>query len=390
MRSIAAHVLDTWPGRLERWPKRTVLVVAAIVAFTVVLTTLIVAFRLSEAQAIGLALISGGAVLLVQRLPFAAWAVSLAGVAVASLWANAELWVDPMLNSHFVVLGLAAFRTSARAAAVSWGATIATGAALALYLRPVDWPVGLIAATVVSGLLLTTVVAVRALISTSQSLRSQRAAAEAQHQRTVRLEERARIARELHDVVAHHMSVIAIQAEAAQYRDSGLAPQTAASLDTIRSSATAALGEMRRILDVLRSGDTGVLPQPTLADVPDLVASVRATGARVALELLGDTSEVPASVELSAFRIVQEAVSNAIRHAPGAPVRIQIAATPAEIRISVENQHMPPVPTTTGSGHGILGMRERVAMLGGTLDIGPTGDGKYRVAAALPTQNGDR
>ncbi|MEV0245748.1 histidine kinase [Nocardia sp. NPDC050712] len=390
MRTIAAHLLDTWPGRVARWPLRTVTTAAAGPAAGVVLVTLLAASALSEAHALGLALLSGFALFLVARAPALAWGCSLAAVALASLWADAELWVDPMLNSHFVVLGLAAFRTSVRTAALSWSATIATGVALALYLRPHGWPVGLFAASVVSGLLLTTVVTVRALIATSHSLRGQRAAAEQQHQRTVLLEERARIARELHDVVAHHMSVIAIQAEAAQYRDPGIAPQTVASLATIRSSATAALGEMRHVLDVLRSGETGVMPQPTLADLPGLVASVRATGTDIESKLLGDSSTVPASVQLSAFRIVQEAVSNALRHAPGAPVRIEVTTTATEIRIRVDNRHGPGVTATPGSGHGLLGMRERVAMLGGTLDVGPTGNGEYLVAAALPTLNGDR
>ncbi|MEU8897232.1 histidine kinase [Nocardia sp. NPDC048505] len=387
MRDLAAHLLDTWPDRFGRWPMRSVTILAAVAAATVVLITLLAASALSDTQAIGLALVSGSAVLLLRPAPRVAWVVSLGGVALASLWADTELWVDPMLNSHFVVLGVAAFRAGARAAALSWGATIAVGLALALSQRPGDWPISLLAAGVVSGLALTTVVALRALLATSRSLSRQRAAAEQQQQRTVLLEERTRIARELHDVVAHHMSVIAIQAEAAQYRDPDIAPQTVTGLDTIRSSALAALGEMRHILEVLRSGDTGVLPQPTLADITGLVTSIAATGAEIELNLLGDTSNVPASVELSAFRIVQEALSNAIRHAPGSPVRVEIAGTAAEVRIRVANTHR--VAGAAGSGHGILGMRERVAMLGGTLEVGPTGHGEFRVAATLPTQNGD-
>ncbi|MFI6869411.1 sensor histidine kinase [Nocardia sp. NPDC050406] len=383
MPSIAARVLDAWPVRLGTWTRILLTTAGAVAAAAVVLVTVLAATELSAPQALGLAAVQGVAVLVATRWPYPGWAISLAAVAAASVLADVELWVDPLLNSHLLVLGIGAVRAGARAAAAAWSATVATGVALALFLRPPDWPVNLIAAALVSGLVLSTVVAVRALVATSTTLRTERDAADRQRQQTALWEERARIARELHDVVAHHMTVIAIQAEAAQHRDPDMAPDTVTRLTTIRTSATVALGEMRYILGVLRTGDTTLLPQPTLAEITDLIDTLRAGGTPIDLTFTGADTEVPASVGLSSYRIVQEALSNAIRHAPGTPVTIHIAVTPDQVHLHITNPHTR--TTTPGSGHGLLGMRERATMLGGTLTAGTNGNGKYTVAATLPT-----
>ncbi|MBH0775485.1 sensor histidine kinase [Nocardia bovistercoris] len=383
MRHIAADVLDTWLRGLGPRARFTVAALASIAAFAVVLVTLLAATELPEQQALGLAAAQGVALFAATRAPLLGVGVSLTAVAAASLAARTAVWLDPMLNSHFVVLGVAAFRMPVRQVVIAWVATVTLGCVLALYLRPHEWLVQLLLATVVSGLLSTTVVAVRALASTTASLSRQRDAAERQRQRTMHWEERARIARELHDIVAHHMTVIAIRAEAARYRDPDITAHTVAELATIRDSATTALAEMRHVLDVLRNGDSGVMPQPTLDDIAELVESARAAGTRIDLRFHGDTSKTPAGVELSGYRIVQEALSNAIRHAPGAPVRIEITATGEAIRVHVDNPLAPRPVAAAGSGHGLLGIRERVAMLGGTIDVGPS-NGKYLVAAILP------
>ncbi|GAB4586327.1 sensor histidine kinase [Nocardia sp. IFM 10818] len=391
MKSIAARVLEAWPIRLAPWQVLLLTTVAAAAAAAVVFTTLLASTDLAAPAAVGLAVLQGLAVFVATRSPYPGWALSLLTLAAASVLTDTEveLWVDPVLNSHFIVLGIGAIRATARAAAVAWAATVATALAVALYLRPTEWPMGVLGAALVSGLVLSTVIAVRDLAATSTSLRRERDTTERQRQLTALWEERARIARELHDVVAHHMTVIAIQAEAAQHQDPHLDPRTKARLATIRTSATVALGEMRHILGVLRTGDTTLLPQPTLPDIPDLIASVRAGGTHIDLTITGDTAKPPASVGLSSYRIVQEALSNAIRHAPGSPVAIDITITPQQVRIRVDNPHTPGSPATPGSGHGLLGMRERVTMLGGTLDAGSNGHGKYTVAAVLPLHGGD-
>ncbi|MFF1836636.1 sensor histidine kinase [Streptomyces sp. NPDC058231] len=204
------------------------------------------------------------------------------------------------------------------------------------------------------------------------------------------LEERNRIARELHDVVAHHMSVISIQAQVAPHLVENPSDELRENLAGIRRSAVEALTELRHVLGVLRSEDAlshgaGHRPQPTLDRLDELVDTVRATGLAVSTATVGARRPLPPGVELSAFRIVQEALSNAMRHAPGAEVRVETGYAAAGLTVRITNtapHGSAPVPSTLG--HGLLGMRERTAMLGGELATGPTPDGGYEVTAVLP------
>jgi signal transduction histidine kinase len=208
----------------------------------------------------------------------------------------------------------------------------------------------------------------------------------------VRLEERSRVARDLHDVVAHNMSVIAIQAEAAPLR----APDDAAALATelagIRRTALETLTEMRRILGVLRTTDedTTTAPTPDIGQLDALIARVRATGAKVELTTHGAPRPVAAGVGVSVYRIVQESLSNALRHAPGAPVSVVLTYDDpgSGLVVRVENDRSTARPDDTGdaagAAHGLLGMRERASLLGGTLTAGPTSAGGYAVVAHLP------
>ena len=209
------------------------------------------------------------------------------------------------------------------------------------------------------------------------------------------LEERQRIARELHDVVAHHMSVIAIQAEAAPYKTADPPPELVESFGEIRASALAGLAELRRVLGVLRTGGQDTAPQPGLADLDALLDSARSGGVSVTVTCSGNPVTLPEGVDLSAYRIVQEALSNAMRHAPGSHVRLHLAYRPDSLALEVRTDAQAPasgaVPVlvasearATGGGHGLVGMRERATMLGGSLEAGPTGDGGFRVTAVLP------
>jgi signal transduction histidine kinase len=158
------------------------------------------------------------------------------------------------------------------------------------------------------------------------------------------LAERARIARDLHDVVAHHMSMIVIQAEAAALREPDLPDSTVASLGLIRDAAKEALGETRGIVGLLRSGDSGAErePAPGIGQIAALVAGARSSGMDITLELAGLTGELPAAIELTAYRIVQEALANAARHASGAPVAVTVAQTAGQLNVTVRNA--PPSP----------------------------------------------
>ncbi|WP_083983492.1 sensor histidine kinase [Actinomadura hibisca] len=206
------------------------------------------------------------------------------------------------------------------------------------------------------------------------------------------LTERQRIARELHDVVAHHMSMIAIQAEAAPYKVAELPDETRTDLAEIRATALDALTELRRVLGVLRSADGAeTAPQPGLDRLDELVAHARGTGLAVTEHRAGDLDRLPPGVALTAYRIVQEALSNAMRHAPGSRVRLNAERAGGILRLEIVNGPAPPgrrpTPSPPGGGHGLVGMRERAAMLGGTLAAGPTPEGGFAVTAALPVKD---
>ncbi|MFD6889637.1 sensor histidine kinase [Streptomyces sp. NPDC059957] len=207
--------------------------------------------------------------------------------------------------------------------------------------------------------------------------------------RTV-LEERTRIARELHDVVAHHLSLISIQADAAPYRVQAPPPELVTELASIRTNALEGLAELRHMLGLLRSNDpgdstTGTSPQPSLAQLDGLLGNVRAAGLRTTTRIEGTARHLPPGVELSAYRIIQEALSNILRHAPGAETSIELTYTRDALCLRVVNgpATLPAAPSP-GAGHGVIGMRERIAMLGGDFAIGPTPDGGYEVSATLP------
>ncbi|MGJ6970059.1 sensor histidine kinase [Streptosporangium sp. G11] len=200
------------------------------------------------------------------------------------------------------------------------------------------------------------------------------------------LAERTRIARELHDVVAHHMSVIAIQAEAVPLEARGDPELLEKGLAQIRGLSLEAMAELRQVLGVLRDeeGRTDTAPQPGLDRVEELVATTRAAGIAVAVKRSGPLEGLPSAVELAVYRITQESLSNAMRHAPGSAVAVEITRTAQEVRLRVLNGPGGASPGLTGAGHGLLGMRERATLLGGTLEAGPLAGGGFEVRAVLP------
>jgi signal transduction histidine kinase len=216
--------------------------------------------------------------------------------------------------------------------------------------------------------------------------RRAQAALAAESERGVVLTERGRIARELHDVVAHHMSMIAVRAETAPYRLTDLPEDARAEFISISSAAREGLVEMRRLLGVLRSEgqEADTAPQPSLDDVAELVAASRQAGAEVELTQADDLGTVPPAVGLTAYRIVQEALSNAGRHAPGAATDVYLARADDGLRVLVHNGPGRRPSPPGGPGHGLRGMRERVSMLGGALAAGAEPDGGYTVRAVLP------
>jgi signal transduction histidine kinase len=225
-------------------------------------------------------------------------------------------------------------------------------------------------------------------LETRHALAAQTERAELEQARRAVLEERARIARELHDVVAHHMSLIAVRAETAPYRLSDLPESARAEFASLSDVAREALTEMRRLLGVLRHDEpAGLAPQPQLSDLPALVETARKAGVTVELSAPPALDQVPIGVALCAYRIVQESLSNASQHAPGAAVTVSVDHEAGAVLLRVANGpggSGGPSASEHGPGHGLTGMRERVALLGGSLSAGPAPDGGYVVCAVLP------
>ncbi|GIJ59379.1 sensor histidine kinase [Virgisporangium aurantiacum] len=208
--------------------------------------------------------------------------------------------------------------------------------------------------------------------------------------------ERARIARELHDVVAHHITMIALQADAARLATPGMPPEGARRLTAIGDTARTALTEMRRLMGVLREDvDTEPVerhPQPGLRQLYALLDEVRDAGTGgVRLIVSGPVEPLDHGIELTAYRIVQEALTNARRHAPGAAVDVELRFGDGEVRVRVfDNGPGPPVADDAAghaAGHGLAGMRERAAMVGGKVTAGPGPGAGFLVEAVLPTKS---
>ena len=221
-----------------------------------------------------------------------------------------------------------------------------------------------------------------------QALADQADQTELERARLAVLEQRTRFARELHDVVAHHMSLMAIRAESAPHRLGALPEPVRAEFGSLSGSAREALADMRRLLSVLRSDQPAPhAPQPGLDDLPGLIGAARQAGMIVELSAPAALDQVPPSAGLCAYRVVQEALSNAGRHAAGAPVAVCLGHDADTVTLQVTNG--PGVPAEQRSnghrpGHGLTGMRERVELLGGSLSAGPTPGGGFVVSAVLP------
>jgi len=202
-------------------------------------------------------------------------------------------------------------------------------------------------------------------------------------------QERVRIAREMHDVVAHSLTLLVVQAESLRARGGELPAWSRTQIDGLAVAGRQAGGELRDLLRVLRGPeDTAPLaPMPGLRDLPELLDRSRAAGAQVdgRIEIEADAGALPRPVQLTAYRIIQESLTNARRHAPGAPVRVDIAEDARQLRCEVVNSRpAEPVPASWGTGLGLVSMRERVDALGGELRAGPTDDGGFQVLATLP------
>ncbi|MFG2109773.1 sensor histidine kinase [Micromonospora chersina] len=234
-------------------------------------------------------------------------------------------------------------------------------------------------------------------VAARRSERARRAAAELAESREREAkqavaDERARIARELHDIVAHAIGIMVVHAGAAQELLVDHPARAREALDTVQQAGEDAVTELRRMLGLLRAVDeSATAPLPRLAQLDALVATARGAGLAVDVEPQGDLDALPPAVDLTAYRVLQEALTNAVKHAPGASVRVGLRRTARELEVSVVNTHVAlggqRVPgSAAGTGHGLIGLRERVTIFGGRFDAAADETGGFRVSATIPLQ----
>jgi signal transduction histidine kinase len=321
-----------------------------------------------------------------RRAPVPVFAVSLAGTVGALLTRTGPDWgglsLTAILLGSSVALATAATvvstTTSRRLAVVSAVAIIATSSTQRPTPDVVAAQLAVIAAAWLAG----------------EAIKARRNEVALLHDRTARLaeqaadDERNRIARELHDVAAHHLSVIAVQAGAARLAAGDQSP-SAGGLLIIEEASRQALTDLRRAVGVLRNDDRagGIAPQPGLDQLDRLADRLRDAGLLLALTTTGDLSSLPEGIAVSAYRILQEALTNVLNHAGQVSTRVLIERTPAEIRLDVDNDGpMSGLSSQSngGGGHGLVGMRERVAAYGGFLQASALPSGGFHVTARIP------
>jgi signal transduction histidine kinase len=216
---------------------------------------------------------------------------------------------------------------------------------------------------------------------------------QAEKQKLAVAEERARIAREMHDVVAHNVSVMVVQASAARRMIDRDPDRARDALSSVEQTGREALAEMRRMLDMLRTEGEGaaLAPQPSIDELDSLIELAREAGLNVDLEVEGERRQISSSVDLSTFRIIQEALTNTLKHAGAAHARVRLRYSDDEMEVDVvDDGRGVRAATENGKGQGLVGMRERVAMLGGRLEAGYRANGGFEVRATLPLKTEDR
>ncbi|NGO45610.1 sensor histidine kinase [Streptomyces ureilyticus] len=399
-------------GASRRWVRLLPWGVAFVLFLALLPTTiqvLSVDYGLHGGLASALAVGQSAPLLLAVVRPVQAWYVIFAADVAGALalltvsFPEQRPWpFPPMEIVGYVGLCLAlGLREPRRTLLLVWLATAGAGVGLAFAVPDGRSGNGTLL-TILSGAALVLGGALRERYEAQRRLAEQETISEAERGRRTLLEERARIARELHDVVAHHMSVITVQADTAAYRRNldGLPPDVQEEFTSIAATARESLGEMRRLLGVLRNEEAHgeLAPQPGLPQIGQLVEATARAGGRV--EFTPCDADVPEVVGLTAYRLVQEALANVVRHAPGAPTRVSLSVPEdgepqdrgpeggKQLAVLVVNGPPPEPPAAPlekgGTGHGLVGMRERVRLAGGALDTGPLPDGGFRVAAHLP------
>lgn len=395
---VRAEPADARPGGLgpacASWVTRYDVLVAGVTLVLGASTAAFTATKHGEPRftPAAFAVLAFGALALITRRRFPASTLIVVGVTAAVY--GAFDWPDPLLPfAVFVALSTVFERCPPATKWTAWAASAASamlGTALIKDSDALDWwtAVFMVTAAPLAGDYLR---ARRRLLEEANA-RIERLEAERLHALDdARAAERARVARELHDVVAHHVTMLVVQAEAAASQPALAGTATQSSFDDLARSGRAAMTELRRMLGVLRSNGDAPLtaPQPTLRALDALVADVTSSGIAVTVQRAGSLDALPIAVDLTAYRIVQEGLTNVVKHAPGASAVVAITPAANDLTVTVTNTQGarrtgPEAPT--GRGVGLIGLSERVELLGGTLAAGPQPLGGYRLQARLPME----
>ncbi|MFF3430045.1 sensor histidine kinase [Streptomyces sp. NPDC002602] len=362
-------------------------------AFFVLFFTFVTQYTyLGTTGRLGSGVLAAVPVLMTLVRPIVAWWAAVAMTLLLAALTGPSMtwpWTPGSFVAYIAVMVLVTFRRGPRVAAWMWALTLALSMGIQVLFEG-RYGMNSMHMIVTSAFALLVASSIQIRRHAKAEVTAQQEVTAVERDRRTLLEERTTIARELHDVVAHHMSVVAIQAEAAPYRVKNPPPELEAAFVTIRENAVAALTELRRVLGVVRSADYEApdAPQPTLAMLDGLLANVRDAGLTVEKTVTGAVRELPQGVELSAYRIIQEALSNTLRHAPGAVAGVEVSYVLGGLGIRVVNgPGTADVAPSPGAGHGITGMRERVAMLEGEMTAQETAAGGFEVAVFIPVRS---
>jgi signal transduction histidine kinase len=363
-------------------------------------------FALTEAFVVTGTLMSGGATPLSvasaaaltlplawrRRAPLAAAAIIAGAIVVDDLVAG---WDNAVISFPFSIIaaysaGAHARQRHAVAALTALAVANLIDALGAPGNRAGDLALGLVVFSLVPWLAGQALRRERARTAELQELATQLAAEREERTREAVSAERGRIARELHDIVGHAISLIAVQADAAGKLLSRDPSRAQAPLETIQTTSRGALAEMRQLVGLLRDGDEEPLlePQPGVANLDRLVGDARRAGLRVELELTGEPVSLPPTLDLAAYRIVQEGLTNVRKHAGDA--RTSVSVHYGENHLDVEVRNGGEIAIASGGGHGLIGIRERVTLLGGDLESGPAENGGFVLRARLPLAGDSR
>ncbi|MGJ0120609.1 sensor histidine kinase [Williamsia sp. MIQD14] len=369
-------------------PVNVALTVVALIMFSVAWPTLPITHRVLTVLLPVVAAFASLPIMLAWARPALGWAISVAAAVVIGIaFAPVDGWAWHVQVVHVIallVLTTATFlRGPIRLTPVAWAVTCLVTLIGAPRTAAAGWIAGVTVLFVICVLL-------RVLIRSRRQLAEETELKDVAASRGAVLAERARIARDLHDVVAHRMSVVVVAAQTARYRVDGVTDTVDAEFQSIAGMAREALDEVRQMLGVLRVDDDAApqAPTPGVADIDRLIEATRSAGVPIDYAVTGRDTPVPETVGVVAYRIVQEGLANAARHAPSAPVSVAVDVSPTAVSVTVRNGPGDVVtadPHPAG-GHGIPGMEERAHAVGGSVEAAPDGRGGFRVAAVLPSR----